>query len=50
MADTISILDGSTFLVSDGRGDIEATPDEHDLVGRDHCAHPMIDDPDPVTA
>ena len=26
--DTISILDGSTFLVSDLRGDVEASPDE----------------------
>jgi hypothetical protein len=25
---TISILDGSTFLVSDPRGDVEASPDE----------------------
>jgi glycogen debranching enzyme-like protein len=26
--DTISILDGSTFIVSDLRGDIEASPDQ----------------------
>ena len=26
-SDTISILDGSTFIVSDRRGDIEAAPD-----------------------
>jgi dihydrolipoamide dehydrogenase len=25
-------------------------PDEHSLVGRDHCAHPMIEQPDLVTA
>jgi glycogen debranching enzyme len=28
MANTISILDGSTFLVSDLRGDVDASPDE----------------------
>ena len=28
MPDTISILDGSTFLVSDVRGDVDASPDE----------------------
>src|SRR5919204_5456467 len=28
MADTISILDGSTFVVSDRRGDIDAGPDQ----------------------
>jgi glycogen debranching enzyme len=28
LAETISILDGSTFIVSDRRGDIEASPDE----------------------
>ena len=28
MADTLSILDGSTFVVSDRRGDIDAKPDE----------------------
>ena len=26
MADTVSILDGNTFVVSDRRGDIEAAP------------------------
>ena len=26
MQDTVSILDGNTFVVSDRRGDIEATP------------------------
>ena len=36
MADTISILDGSTFLVSDTRGDVDATPDEpHGFFFRD---------------
>jgi glycogen debranching enzyme len=35
-SDTISILDGSTFIVSDRRGDIEAAPDEpHGLFYRD---------------
>src|ERR1700736_759575 len=35
-SDTISILDGSTFIVSDRRGDIEAKPDEpHGLFYRD---------------
>jgi len=34
--DTISILDGSTFLVSDVRGDVEASPDEpHGFFYRD---------------
>jgi hypothetical protein len=34
--DTISILDGSTFLVSDLRGDVEASPDTpHGFVFRD---------------
>jgi glycogen debranching enzyme len=34
--DTISILDGSTFLVSDRKGDIEASPDEpHGFFYRD---------------
>jgi len=34
--DTISILDGSTFVVSDRRGDIEARPDQpHGLFYRD---------------
>src|SRR5712691_7502410 len=34
--DTISILDGSTFLVSDLRGDIEASPDQpHGFFYRD---------------
>ena len=32
MSETISILDGNTFVVSDRRGDIEATPvDNHGL-------------------
>ena len=36
MADTISILDGSTFVVSDRRGDIDAGPDQpHGLFYRD---------------
>ena len=26
--DTISILDGSTFIVSDRRGDVDASPDQ----------------------
>jgi glycogen debranching enzyme len=35
-SDTISILDGSTFIVSDRRGDIQAAPDEpHGLFYRD---------------
>jgi glycogen debranching enzyme len=35
-ADTISILDGSTFLVSDLRGDIDASPDQaHGFFFRD---------------
>jgi glycogen debranching enzyme len=34
--DTVSILDGSTFLVSDSRGDIDASPDApHGLFYRD---------------
>ena len=34
--DTISILDGSTFVVSDRRGDIDAGPDQpHGLFYRD---------------
>jgi glycogen debranching enzyme len=34
--DTISILDGSTFLVSDLRGDVEASPDQpHGFFYRD---------------
>jgi glycogen debranching enzyme len=34
--DTISILDGSTFVVSDSRGDIDAAPDQpHGLFHRD---------------
>ena len=34
--DTISILDGSTFMVSDRRGDIDAGPDQpHGLFFRD---------------
>jgi glycogen debranching enzyme len=36
MAQTISILDGSTFLVSDLRGDVDASPDEaHGFFYRD---------------
>src|SRR5207245_11159278 len=36
MAETISILDGSTFVVSDLRGDIDAGPDQpHGLFFRD---------------
>jgi glycogen debranching enzyme len=36
LADTISILDGSTFVVSDRRGDIDAGPDQpHGLFFRD---------------
>jgi glycogen debranching enzyme len=36
MADTISILDGSTFLVSDLRGDVDPSPDEpHGFFYRD---------------
>src|SRR5207302_6738441 len=36
VADTISILDGSTFVVSDRRGDIDAAPDQpHGLFFRD---------------
>jgi glycogen debranching enzyme len=36
MADTISILDGSTFLVTDLRGDVDASPDEpHGFFYRD---------------
>jgi glycogen debranching enzyme len=36
MTDTISLLDGSTFVVSDRRGDIEAGPDQpHGLFYRD---------------
>ncbi|HEV8572649.1 MAG TPA: glycogen debranching N-terminal domain-containing protein [Actinomycetota bacterium] len=36
MADTIKILDGSTFVVSDRRGDIDAAPDQpHGLFFRD---------------
>jgi glycogen debranching enzyme len=36
MGETISILDGSTFLVSDKRGDIDAGPDQpHGLFYRD---------------
>jgi glycogen debranching enzyme len=36
MGETISILDGSTFLVSDRRGDIDASPDEaHGFFYRD---------------
>src|SRR5919204_4343978 len=36
MADTISILDGSTFVVSDRRGDIDAGPDQpHGLFHKD---------------
>src|SRR5947208_12411552 len=36
MADTISILDGSSFVVSDRRGDIDASPDQaHGLFFRD---------------
>ena len=36
MADTISILDGSTFVVCDRRGDIDAAPDQpHGLFFRD---------------
>ena len=32
MSETVSILDGNTFVVSDRRGDIEATPvDNHGL-------------------
>src|SRR5919108_5895405 len=35
-ADTISILDGSTFVVSNRRGDIDAGPDQpHGLFYRD---------------
>jgi hypothetical protein len=34
--DTISILDGSTFVVSDAHGDVEAGPDQiHGLIYRD---------------
>jgi hypothetical protein len=34
--DTISILDGSTFVISDARGDIDAAPDKpHGLFHRD---------------
>ena len=34
--DAISILDGSTFVVSDRRGDIDAGPDQpHGLFYRD---------------
>ena len=34
--DTISILDGSTFVVSDRRGDIDSGPDQpHGLFHRD---------------
>jgi glycogen debranching enzyme len=36
MTDTISLLDGSTFVVSDRRGDIDARPDQpHGLFFRD---------------
>ena len=36
MGDTVKILDGSTFVVSDRRGDIDAGPDEpHGLFHRD---------------
>jgi glycogen debranching enzyme len=36
MADTVSILDGSTFFVSDRRGDIDAAPDQpHGFFYRD---------------
>ncbi|HEV8420700.1 MAG TPA: glycogen debranching N-terminal domain-containing protein, partial [Actinomycetota bacterium] len=36
MGETISILDGSTFVVSDTRGDIDAGPDQpHGLFFRD---------------
>src|SRR2546427_3385252 len=36
LTDTISILDGSTFVVSDRRGDIDAAPDQpHGLFFRD---------------
>ncbi len=36
MTETISILDGSTFVVSDRRGDIDAGPDQpHGLFYKD---------------
>lgn len=36
MPETVSILDGSTFVVSDGRGDIDADPSQpHGLFHRD---------------
>jgi hypothetical protein len=34
--ETVSILEGNTFVVSDRRGDIDASPDEpHGLFNRD---------------
>jgi glycogen debranching enzyme len=35
MSETISILDGNTFVVSDRRGDMEATPDDNHGLFRD---------------
>src|ERR671931_1336830 len=36
MADTVSILEGDTFVVSDRRGDVDSSPDEpHGLFNRD---------------